>query len=121
MSTKLPRNQKLLTVLCAASAGVHAALAPMHFQDGIELGLGFAAAAVLLMSVSVALDRRPQSQPAKHAAALVLGVLLVAYLATRISAVPLLGEHREPVEPVGVVTKLIEAFGLALAIKSTNQ
>jgi hypothetical protein len=52
--------------------------------------------------------------------------LIAAYVATRVTAVPMLGEHREcehreSLDAVGVVTKLIEAIGLALAIKPTNK
>jgi hypothetical protein len=120
--TRLPEVRvRLLTLICAASAGVHAVLAPSHFQEELNLGVGFAAAAAALGIVAVAIDRRPQSQSAMHAAALLLGALIVAYTLTRVAAVPLLGEHREPLDPVGVSTKLIEAVGLGLAIKPLNR
>jgi hypothetical protein len=112
---------KFLILLCAASAGVHVVLAPMHFEEGIVPGVGFVAAAVLLASVAVALDQRPQTRTATQAAALILGTLLVAYIAARVAAVPLVGEHREPLEPVGVATKLIEVLGIALAVNLTNE
>jgi hypothetical protein len=100
---------------------VHAVLAPLHFQEGPALGLGFAVAAIALAAVAIGLDRRPHSARARQAAALLLGALILAYLATRVTAVPLLGEHRESLDAVGVVTKLIEALGLVLAIKPTNE
>jgi hypothetical protein len=108
-------------VICAASAGVHAALAPAHFREGPVLGLGFAAAAIALAAVAIALDRRPHSMRARHTAALLLGALILAYLATRVAAVPLLEEQRESLDAVGAITKLIEALGLSLAIKPINE
>ena len=112
---------QLLVVICAASAGVHAVLAPAHFHERPALGVGFAAAAIALAAVVIALDRRPHSTDARRAAALLLGALILAYPATRVAAVPLLGEHREPLDAVGVVTKLTEALGLTLAIKPTDR
>jgi drug/metabolite transporter (DMT)-like permease len=112
---------QLLIVICAASAGVHAVLAPAHFQESPSLGVGFAVAAVALAAFAIGLDRWPQSRSAVHAAAVLLGALLIAYAATRITAVPLLGDHREPIDAIGVATKLIEAVGLLLAIKPINE
>ena len=45
----------------------------------------------------------------------------MAYVATRTTGVPLLGGHREPVDAIGIATKLIEALGLLLAIKPINE
>jgi hypothetical protein len=111
----------LLIMACAVSAGVHAVLAPAHLQEGTMLGLGFGAAALALAALAVALDLRPWSRAAMHAAVLVLGGLIVAYLATRTASVPLMGDHREPLDAVGVATKLIEALGLAMAVQSINE
>jgi hypothetical protein len=112
---------QLLIVICAASAGVHAVLAPAHSQESLSLGVGFAITAVALAAIAIGLDRRPQSRTAIHAAAFLLGALLVAYVATRVTTVPLLGDHREPVDAIGIATKLIEAVGLLLAIKPINE
>jgi hypothetical protein len=111
----------LLILACAVSAGAHAVLAPAHFQEAPALGVGFGAAAVVLAALAVTLDRRPQSRPALNGAALVLGGLIVAYAASRTVGLPLLGEHREPLDAVGVGTKLIEAFALALAVTPSNR
>jgi hypothetical protein len=112
---------QLLVLICAASAGVHAVLAPAHFRETPPLGLGFRASAIALAAVAIALDRRPESTKARHVAALLLGALILAYAATRVAAVPFLGEHKESLDAVGVVTKLFEALGLTLAIKPINQ
>jgi hypothetical protein len=112
---------QLLIVICAASAGVHAVLAPAHFQESASLGVGFAVAAVTLAAVAIGLESWPQSRSVVHAAAVLLGGLLIAYAATRITAVPLLGDHREPIDAIGIATKLIEAVGLLLAIKPINE
>ena len=48
--------------------------------------------------------------------ALVLGVLLALYVASRLVVVwPF--EHAEPVDAIGVITKLLEAAGLVLALR----
>jgi hypothetical protein len=54
-------------------------------------------------------------------AALVLGALIVAYVASRMVGLPLVGEHPEAVDAVGAGTKLLEALGLALAVQSIKQ
>jgi len=116
-----PIRAHLLVVICAISAGVHAVLAPMHFHEGSTLGIAFGVSAAALAAVAVALDRRPESRPAMHAAALLLGGLIAAYVATRVATVPLVGEHREAVDAVGLATKLVELLGLLLAIRSINK
>ena len=47
---------------------------------------------------------------------LLLSSLLAAYAATRVVALPPL-PHAEPVDAIGVVTKLVEATGLVLALR----
>jgi hypothetical protein len=112
---------QLLMLACASSAGVHAVLAPAHFHEAQGLGLGFAAAAVALAAVTVGLERRSWTGVAACGAALLLAALIAAYVATRITSLPLLAEHSEPLAPVGVGTKLTEALGLFLAAMSINE
>jgi hypothetical protein len=108
-------------MICAASAGVHASLAPAHFHEAPVLGGGFVAAAIVLAAIAIGLDRRPGNRRLMQAASLVFGALLLGYVATRVATVPFLGGHREAVDALGGATKLIEALGLALAIKPTNE
>jgi hypothetical protein len=111
----------LLILTCAASAGVHAVLAPAHFEEGAVPGVGFVVVAAALAAVAAVLDRRPHSRHATEAAALLLGGLIAAYVATRITPVPPFAEHVERVDAVGAVTKLVEALGLALALMSITE
>jgi len=104
----------LLALALASSAGVHAALVPGHASATPLLGALFALSAVLLAALTVGVTRAPGAV-ALGAAALVLAVLLVAYVAARFVALPPL-THSEPVDVVGVATKLIEAGGLVLAL-----
>lgn len=70
------------------------------------LGLAFVAAVVLLAATAVALALRPSPGIALAAGALFAGLIL-AYVASRVS---------EPVDVVGIGTKVIESVGLVLAI-----
>jgi hypothetical protein len=116
MNATAARARQLLVLACAASAGVHFALAPEHWRESATSGAAFAASAVALCACAVALDRRPRSGLPVTGAALLLAGLLSAYLLTRFTAMPPLADHAEPVDAVGAVTKLVEAVGLALAV-----
>jgi hypothetical protein len=108
--------RQLLILVCAASAGVHAALAPEHWRESVASGAAFAVAAIALAACGVMLDRRPGSRLAVRAAAALLAGLIGAYLVTRLTALPPLAEHAEPVDGVGLVTKLVEVVGLISAL-----
>ena len=98
----------------AASAGAHAALTPSHAAGAPLAALLFAAAALALTALAVLVDRT-QRPLVIVAGALVLGVLLALYVASRLVVVwPL--EHAEPIDAVGVITKLFETAGLVLAL-----
>jgi Kef-type K+ transport system membrane component KefB len=116
MNATAARARQLLVLACAASAGVHFALAPEHWRESAISGVAFAASAVALAACAVALDRLPRSRLAVTAAAVLLAGLLGAYLLTRFTAMPPLADHAEPVDAVGVATKVVEAAGLALAV-----
>ena len=97
---------RLLLSLClAASAGVHAALAPAHLATGTLQGGGFLAAAALLATAAALVVLRPGAASALVAGTL-LAALVLAWLATRAT---------EPVDALGVATKTIETLGLLLA------
>jgi hypothetical protein len=110
-----PRTEKRLVLALASSAGVHAALVPAHAAEAPLLGAAFALSAGLLVALAVRIDRAP-GPLALAVAALLLAALLAAYVATRCVALPPL-THLEPVDPLGVTTKLIEAAGLVLALR----
>jgi hypothetical protein len=110
-----PGAAPLLVLLLAASAGVHAALLPVHAGETPLLGALFALAALGLAGVALSIDRLPGRAPAAIAV-LLLGSLLGAYAATRLVALAPL-QHTEPVDVLGATTKLAEAAGLVLALR----
>jgi hypothetical protein len=116
MNATAARARQLLVLACAASAGVHAVLAPEHWRESAISGAAFAASAVALAACAVALDRLPRGRLPVTGAAVLLAGLLGAYFLTRFTAMPPLADHVEPVDAVGAVTKLVEAAGLALAV-----
>ena len=108
----LPRRGLVLAL--AASAGAHAALVPSHAAEGPLIGVLFAVSALVLAGFSVLVDRS-ERRAVVVAAGLLLGGLLALYAASRMVVVwPL--AHVEPIDAVGVITKLLEAAGLMLAL-----
>jgi hypothetical protein len=100
--------------LLAATGGVHAALVPMHAHEAAAAQWLFALSAVALFAVALLVDR--VARPVAPAAAFVLlAGLIAAYAVTRTTVVwPF--DHREELDALGVITKLLEAVGLALAL-----
>jgi hypothetical protein len=75
----------------------------------------FAASAVLLLVLAIAIECGAGTFVLASAAAVLLG-LIAAYVASRVGVVwPL--DHREPVDGLGITTKLFEAAGLVLALR----
>jgi hypothetical protein len=114
-SKSIARPRVALVLALASSAGIHAALVPAHAGESPPLGATFALSAVLLAAIAWRVDRAPGAATLA-AAALLLAALLAAYVATRFVAVTPL-THAEPVDLIGVTTKLIEAGGLVLALR----
>jgi hypothetical protein len=105
-----------LVAACAASAGAHAGLVPEHLREAPALGMSFVLAVALLLAAAVAVAIRPEDRRAAQAAALLLAGLIGAWALSRTGGIPLLAPVPEPVDVVGVATKLVEAAGLALAL-----
>jgi hypothetical protein len=105
----------LVILSCAISAGIHGALAPDHFEEGIGAGLGFVLATVLLAVLAVVLTLRPTSVLALVGAAVVLAGLIGSYAFAITTGLPLLHPETEPVDSLALATKAIEAVGLANA------
>jgi hypothetical protein len=101
---------------CAVSAGIHAALAPDHFAEVAAAGLGFAAAAGLLIALAAALTWRPASPSCAVGAVAVLAGLLASYALATTTGLPLLHPDAEPVNGLALFTKAVEAVGLLGAI-----
>ena len=105
----------LVILACAISAGIHGALSPSHFDEGIGPGLGFAVATVALAGIVVSLTSRPASTLALAAAAATLAGLLASYALAITTGVPVLHPHPETVEGLALATKAIEIVGLLAA------
>jgi hypothetical protein len=104
-----------LIVVCAISAGVHAALAPEHYEESRALGLGFLASAAVLAALGVALTRRVRPAALALSGATLAG-LLAAYALAITVGLPLLHPEPEPVDGLAFATKVVEAAGVAAAI-----
>lgn len=105
----------VVVLACAASAGIHAALAPEHFRVGTGAGGGFLAASVLLAAIVVLLTRWPSSSVVAFAAAAVLAGLIASYVLATTTGVPVLQPEPEAVDGLALATKAIEAVGLLAA------
>ena len=105
----------VVILACAISAGIHAALAPEHFAEGVGAGTGFVVSAVLLAALAAILSLRP-SEAARAATAVMFAGLIGAYALVITTGVPVLHPEREAVEGLALFTKAVEAVGLVLAI-----
>lgn len=110
------RDASLVLAACAISAGAHAALVPSHMEHDPQLGLGFAVAVGMLLTVGVAVVLSTTARAAK-AAALVFAALIASYAAATTVGLPVLSVKGEPVDGVALVTKLVETVGLVFALK----
>jgi hypothetical protein len=99
---------------CAVSAGIHGALVPDHFEEGMGPGVGFVLATVLLAALAVALTRNP-SQSVLLATVAVFAGLVVSYAAALLTGLPVLHPEREAVDGLALFTKAVEIGGLFTA------
>ena len=109
-------RRDVVILACAVSAGIHAALAPAHLDEGAAASGGFVVATALLAGLAVALTLRPAERLALAAAALVFGGLLASYLLATTTGLPLLQPDPEPVDGLALATKAFEAVGLVAAL-----
>lgn len=113
--TTLTRN--VLIVVCAVSAGVHAALAPAHVEESPVLGGGFVIAAGALVAVAFWLSTHPRLDVVVIDAAMVLlAGLIIAYVVSRTAGLPVGGEGVERVDVTGAVTQVLQLVGLGAAL-----
>lgn len=110
----------VVVVTCASSAGVHAALVPEHLREAPALGWSFVVSVIGLVLVAGALAARPDSRPAALLAVVLLGGLIGAWVAATTTGLPGLHPEAEPVDPVAVATKGVEALGLVVAAVLTR-
>jgi hypothetical protein len=90
---------------------------PEHLREAPQVGVAFVVATGLLLAAATALAIRPGSLGAARGAALLLAGLIAFYAASRTTGIPLLEPHAEPLDAVGATTKLVEALGLAFALR----
>ena len=109
------RAANVVVFACAASAGIHAGLVPEHLRENPPLGVAFVIAAIVLVATGTFLALRPVLQ-AVRIAAVVLGGLIAAYIATRTTGIPLLDPDPEALDAVGVAAIVIELLGLTYAL-----
>ncbi|HEY3463188.1 MAG TPA: hypothetical protein VGK62_07050 [Gaiellaceae bacterium] len=115
--TRVARVELFVLIAAGAvGAGVHAAIAPEHLREWAPLGASFVAVAVFLSVGVVALAVRPDHGRVLTALALLLGSVAGAYVATRLTAIPLLDPEREPFDALGIGTSAIEALGALVAV-----
>ncbi len=101
-------------VALAAAGGIHLALVGQHAQESLASGVFFAAAGVAELLLAVALWRTPGSRRTALAAGVVVGGLLVLYAVSRLWSISAFG-GQEAVDALGLLTKLLELAGAALA------
>ena len=109
-------ERDLVIVACGISAGIHAALVPVHLDEGRGAGGAFALAATILGVFAVALTREP-SPPVLAGAAAALTGSIVAYAVAISSGLPLVHPEREAVEGLALLTKALEGIGLLAAVR----
>ena len=114
--TSLELRRDVVILACAISAGIHGALVPAHFEEGLGPGMGFVVSTGLLGVLAVWLTLRPASALALGGATAVMLGLVAAYLLAATSGIPLLHPSPEPIDGLGLLTKAIEAGGLLAAL-----
>ena len=108
-------ERNAVVIVCAISAGIHAALAPSHFAEGVGAGGGFLASAVLLIGLGAVL-RRQETRAVLLATIVVLAGLIGSYVLAVTSGVPLLHPEPEPMTGLALITKAVEMAGLLAAL-----
>jgi hypothetical protein len=114
-------RRDVVILACAISAGIHGALVPEHFAEGMGPGVGFVVATGALAFVAAALTLRPANALAPAAAAAVLAGLLASYALAITTGLPVLHPDSEPVDGLALATKAIEAAGLLAALGPTRR
>jgi hypothetical protein len=113
----MARPLTVVIVVCAATAGAHAALVPRHLEHDPRLGIAFVGATALLLAAAVALAYRPDDATVGTATALLLAALIGAYAINVTTGLPWLSDGPEPVDLVGLATKSVEGIGLLFSIQ----
>jgi hypothetical protein len=118
---RLELERDVVSLACAVSAGIHAALVGDHFGEGFGAGMGFLAATVLLAIVVVGLSRRPVRRVGLAGAAAVLAGLIAVYAFAITTGLPMLHPEPESIDGLALATKAVEALGLIAALHLIGQ
>ena len=108
-------RRDVVILACAVSAGIHGALAPAHFDEGVGAGIAFVVSAAVLAGLAAWLTLQPAGPLPSAVAALVFAGLLVSYALATTAGVPVLHPEPEPVDGVALATKAFELVGLVTA------
>jgi drug/metabolite transporter (DMT)-like permease len=82
-----------VVLVCAASAGVHAALVPEHLRESRALGLAFALSAGFLALAALVLRQPHHDSWAPRTAGILLGLAALTYAMSRTTGIPRLIPH----------------------------
>jgi len=105
-----------LTAVCAASAGIHAALIQPHFLESVLLGSAFTAATIALALAALMVRQPRHDSWAIMAATATLCVIAVSYMLSRSTGIPLLIVQPEHIDPLGTVTTAAELAGALFGV-----
>jgi hypothetical protein len=105
-----------VVLAAAVSAGIHAGLVPEHLGEMPLLGVSFIVAVLALLAIAAAVASRPEAQLPASLAALFFAGLILAYVASRTTGLPVLEPEPEPVEAIGIVTVAVQLVGLLAAL-----
>jgi hypothetical protein len=103
----------IVILACAISAGIHGALVPDHFHEGMGAGLGFVVATLVLALLAVLGTSTPMQSWLVATGAVFAG-LIASYALVITTGMPVLHPEPEPIDALALFTKAVEAIGLVL-------
>ena len=122
--TDIPRAVVLTAILvvlaAAVSAGIHAGLVPEHLGEMPLLGVSFIFAVLALIAIGAAVAIWPKAQIPASLAALLFAGLILAYVASRTTGLPVFEPEPERVDAIGIVTVAVQLVGLLAALWLTR-
>ncbi|MEO8518123.1 MAG: hypothetical protein ABI438_03000 [Dermatophilaceae bacterium] len=98
----------VVVLVCAASAGVHAALVPEHLRESRTLGLAFALCAGLLALAALLLRQSRHDSWAPRTAVILLSLAALTYAMSRTTGIPWLIPDPEQLDVLGLATSAAE-------------
>lgn len=113
------RRTDVAALVCAVSAGTHAALVVPHLRESVPLAVAFAFATTALALAALAQAVAPSALGARVVATLLLALAL-AYVLSRTTGIPGLVGHPEAWDPVGVPLAVLEATAAVLVVRQPH-